>query len=88
PIMEVSLEEISRMEVPIYAMDMAGEPLQDHDFQPAIYVIGKESTGISQELQEITKNCITIPGAGKTESLNAAVAASVLLSQEFFNRIS
>ncbi|NQX93254.1 MAG: RNA methyltransferase [Flavobacteriales bacterium] len=87
PLMQVTLEEIAEMGIPVFNMDMQGQPLQNHDFQAAIYAIGKESTGISSNLKEMATGAITIPGSGKTESLNASIAASVLLSQEFFNRI-
>ena len=44
-------------------------------------MIGNESKGISKELQEILTEKITIPKIGKAESLNAAVATGIILSQ-------
>lgn len=46
-----------------------------------ILVIGSESHGIRNNLIEILTDRITIPGGGNAESLNAAVACSILLSK-------
>lgn len=45
-----------------------------------ILVIGSESHGISDEILALLQDKITIPNFGKAESLNAAVAASVIMS--------
>jgi TrmH family RNA methyltransferase len=52
-----------------------------------ILVIGSESHGISADHSTLLTQHITIPQAegGKTESLNAAVATSIILS-EFFRQ--
>lgn len=46
---------------------------------PIAFVIGNEGSGLSQELVAMADAPITIPCPGMTESLNAAVAGSVLL---------
>jgi TrmH family RNA methyltransferase len=43
-------------------------------------VIGNEAKGISRELMEQIPHHITIPGTGQAESLNAGVAAGIILS--------
>jgi len=45
-----------------------------------IVIIGNESKGISAELLNLADVKITIPQIGKAESLNAAVAAGIILS--------
>jgi len=45
-----------------------------------IIVIGNESKGISEEIMKMINVQITIPGKGKAESLNAAVATGIILS--------
>jgi len=45
-----------------------------------IIVIGNESKGINEEILKLSHVQITIPGKGKTESLNAAVATGIILS--------
>ena len=44
-----------------------------------IILIGNESKGINDEILKLANVKITIPKKGKAESLNAAVAAGVLL---------
>lgn len=44
----------------------------------AIIVIGNESKGVSKEIKDIADVKIKIPMVGKTESLNAGVAASLI----------
>lgn len=43
------------------------------------FLIGNEANGLTQAAAEAADICIQIPMAGKVESLNAAVAASVLM---------
>jgi TrmH family RNA methyltransferase len=47
--------------------------------RPLALVIGGEAEGASPEAQQIADCQITIPMPGKSESLNAAVAASIIL---------
>jgi TrmH family RNA methyltransferase len=55
-------------------------PCCQYDFtRPAAIVIGNEGNGVSPELLECADACIAIPMPGPVESLNAAVAASILL---------
>ena len=51
----------------------------DLDFtEKIVIVIGNESKGVSKEVQDLADIKIKIPMIGKTESLNAAVAASII----------
>lgn len=45
----------------------------------AAIIIGNEANGISQEILEISDYLIKIPMTGKIESLNAAVAAAIVM---------
>jgi len=45
-----------------------------------IIIIGNESKGISAEIMQLCTEKITIPKTGEAESLNAAVAAGIILS--------
>lgn len=57
-----------------------GEPALNIDFdRPTALFIGNEGAGLSPVLIAAADFCITIPCPGPVESLNAAVAASVLL---------
>ena len=44
-----------------------------------IIVIGNEANGVTQEVQEIADEKVKIPMLGKTESLNASVAAGIMI---------
>ena len=47
--------------------------------KPIILVIGNEANGISDEIKQITDIKVKIPIDGKAESLNAGVAAAILM---------
>lgn len=58
----------------------APDILSNYDFhQPTAIVVGNEGSGISQELIETCSHLVRIPQQGKTESLNVAISASILL---------
>lgn len=66
---------------PVYAAMLDGKNL--FDIKPAAHgflVIGNESKGIRPALQVKATTIITIPGKGRAESLNASVAAAIILS--------
>ena len=48
-------------------------------YMKKVIVIGNEANGVSKEVQEIADNKVKIPMLGKTESLNASVAAGILI---------
>ena len=45
----------------------------------AVLVIGNEGSGVSEETLGLCTDRVTIPMAGKAESLNAAAAAAISL---------
>ncbi len=47
--------------------------------EPCAIVIGNEGNGIRQATAAACRHCITIPMNGKAESLNASVAAAILI---------
>jgi TrmH family RNA methyltransferase len=50
------------------------------DYQkPCAFLIGNEGNGLTQEIAELADTYIKIPMKGEVESLNAAIAASVLM---------
>lgn len=69
----------SNADVPVYAADMQGTSLYETTM-PAhgILLIGSESHGVSTELSALSKP-VTIPRFGGAESLNAAMAAGIIL---------
>lgn len=53
--------------------------IYDIDFNKKIIVIGNESNGVSQDIQDMADEKSKIPMLGKTESLNASVAAGIVM---------
>lgn len=55
-------------------------PLWQVDFhEPLAIIIGGEAEGASEEARLLSDQAINIPMSGKTESLNAAIAAGIIL---------
>jgi TrmH family RNA methyltransferase len=54
-------------------------PAEIHWQQPAALLIGSEGAGLSQRWLEFAEARVTLPTGGAVESLNAAIAASLLL---------
>jgi TrmH family RNA methyltransferase len=55
-------------------------PVDDADLrEPVAFLIGNEGNGVPTDIGEQAHGAVTIPCPGPVESLNAAVAASVLL---------
>jgi TrmH family RNA methyltransferase len=55
---------------------------------PLALIIGGETTGLSIEADRLTTEYITIPMPGEIESLNAAIAAGILLFEAVRQRKS
>ena len=74
---------LSNCTVPVYGALLSGEPLGSFPLKVPVHegiiVIGNESKGIGQELLPFITQAVKIPAFGQAESLNAAVAAAVLL---------
>jgi TrmH family RNA methyltransferase len=83
PVVEASWEEITAYceSATIYLADGGGET----DYaavdwtQPWALVIGSEAHGITPEAAALSQSRVRVPMAAKTESLNAAMAAAVIL---------
>lgn len=78
-----SLEEIlESCKLPVYGALLKGENVNKiKQVGDGLLVIGNESKGISQELLPYITHPVTIPRIGGAESLNAAVAAGIILSR-------
>lgn len=64
-----------------YAAVLDGRDITKMDkLNEGIIIIGNEATGISKDMLKLANVRITIPGKGKAESLNAAVATGIILS--------
>jgi RNA methyltransferase, TrmH family len=81
---------ITRTQLPVFGTFMDGNNIYKTKLPTeGIIIIGNEANGISPELEKIITNRLTIPRFGslqKTESLNAATATAIVLSE--FKRLS
>ncbi|MGH2552801.1 MAG: TrmH family RNA methyltransferase [Chitinophagaceae bacterium] len=66
--------------ISIYATTLEGQDISTvKKIKEGIIIFGNESKGISEEILQLANVSISIPGKGKAESLNAAVAVGVVL---------
>lgn len=73
---------LSSFKRPIYGAvlnDKAADFATIHPETESVLIIGSESHGIRKEIIELVSHPVFIPGFGQTESLNAGVAAGILL---------
>lgn len=75
-------EAIKNANVTVYGAVLSGKDIFSmHPLKEGIIVIGNESKGIREPLLSMMNEAITIPRKGQAESLNAAVATGIILSQ-------
>ena len=75
-----TLKEIKKNKFKIMATSLGGtENIYDIEYKKKVIVIGNEANGVSKDVLDIADKKVIIPMLGKTESLNAAVATSVIL---------
>ena len=82
PIMSMSWDEMvgTLAGLQVLVADMDGESCWQMDLrQPLALIVGSEAEGASESAKKLASQRIKIPMAGQTESLNAAVAGSVLM---------
>ena len=71
----------------VYGADMGGQPCFETDFSgPAALVVGSEGQGLSRLVRESCDVIVSIPQKGQVNSLNASVAAGILLFEMAKNR--
>jgi TrmH family RNA methyltransferase len=80
-------EVLAGSKIPVYGAMLNGENIYTQKLQNGLIVIGNESNGIAKENLPLITHPLTIPAAetNKSESLNAAMATSIICS-EFFRR--
>lgn len=75
-----TIERLKREGIWTYAADMAGEDYAALDLTgPIALVIGAEGEGVSRRVLESCDRTVSVPIRGKLDSLNASVAAGVLM---------
>ena len=69
----------------MYAAHLKGTAFYDQeDYRKSTaFLIGNEGNGLTESLASLADTYIRIPMEGKVESLNAAVAASILMYEAY-----
>ncbi len=76
----MTLKKLQKEDYFIYSSFMDGDDFRTLDYTPKrVLIIGNEGKGISKAVEEITDFRISIPMSGKINSLNASVAAGILI---------
>lgn len=75
------IKDLQECDIKVYAAHLKGEEsydLQDY-CRSVAFLIGNEGNGLKDETAELADTYIKIPMLGKVESLNAAIAATLLV---------
>lgn len=74
-----AVEKIKSSGVTVYAAHLDGEGFYEKDYRKGTaFLIGNEGNGLTCELTALADEKIRIPMKGKVESLNAAIAATLM----------
>lgn len=85
PIAAATIEEtaefLKTQQLPLYATALSEKsvPLTSVDLHRAAVLIGNEGRGITKKAASLSNQLIIIPMEGRAESLNASVAASIIM---------
>ena len=78
--LEKTLKEIKQKEFKIVTTSLQTEKsIYDITYDRKVVVIGNEANGVSKEVINISDYKVKIPMLGKTESLNASIAAGIMI---------
>ena len=89
PVWETQLDALKPLldaaGVPLYATALREDTrdVRSADLSAAAVIIGSEGRGVSKQALELCKQTLKIPMTDRGESLNAAVAAGVVLWEMF-----
>ena len=75
---ELQKAQKNRFKVMVTSLDTQNS-IYDVAYNKKVIVIGNEANGVSKEIQNMADEKVKIPMLGKTESLNASVAAGIMI---------
>lgn len=80
-ITDIEAEELKQLNVKIYSSSLEeSKNIQKTEIEkPSLLVIGNEGNGISEEIKKVTDEFVKIEMSGQAESLNASIAAGILM---------
>ena len=78
---KATIKELKKMGISFYAAHLKGKKsYKDIKYSDkSAILVGNEARGLSNEVAEFADNYVIIPMSGKVESLNAAVAAALMM---------
>ena len=78
---KATIKELKKMGISFYAAHLKGKKsYKDIKYSDkSAILVGNEARGLSNEVAELADNYVIIPMSGKVESLNAAVAAALMM---------
>ena len=84
------LQEMKKKGVRLYAAHLQGSVgLYEEQYTgPTAFLIGNESRGLTDETAGLADRAVRIPMGGQVESLNAAVASSILMYEACRQRMA
>ena len=75
-----TIDELKKRGMWVYCADMDGEPFYGSDLSGAVaIVVGSEGRGVGRLVKEKCDVCLSMPMYGKINSLNASVAAGIIM---------
>ena len=86
--LEETVEELKKRSVKVFAAHLQGSvPYDEADYSgPTAFLVGNESKGLGEEITRRSDERVRIPMLGKTESLNVAMATTILLYEALRQR--
>lgn len=79
---ESFLKSCQQQKIPLLGADASGTSIYNFSFpQSFVLLMGSESHGLSDICKSYLQTMLAIPGLGKTESLNVAVATAILCAE-------
>ena len=84
-----TIKQLKKEGVWVYCADMDGTPYREAELSGAVaLVIGSEGAGVGRLVKENCDGVLSIPMRGHINSLNASVAAAILIFQAMHSRIA
>ena len=83
-----TIDDLKKKNIWVYCADMDGQPWSETDFSGGCaLVVGNEGKGVGRLIKEKCDVTVSLPMRGKVNSLNASVAASVIMYEVVKQRL-
>lgn len=83
-----AVEELQKRGIKVYAAHLQGEGFYEKDYRSGTaFLVGNEGNGLTDRITQMADEKIRIPMMGKVESLNAAIAATLMAYEALRQRL-